>query len=142
MTKTIMEKALALAVKVHTGQKDKGGKEYILHPLRLMSQMETEEEQIVALLHDVVEDSSMTIKQLAKKGFDKKVLKAVKKLTFAGGKHEYDSYIAAIRKNPIARKVKLADLKDNLDLTRIENTTTKDLKRIEKYLRAYQILKE
>jgi len=131
-----LEKALAIAVKGHMGQKDKAGRPYILHPLRVMSQMSTEETMIVAVLHDLVEDTEWTIEALRLEGFSEEIIEAVDTLTHQE-QDSYEEYIQRIKANPLALKVKLADLKDNLDITRISKLTEKDLKRIEKYHQAW-----
>lgn len=140
MTKRILiEQAISIALKAHKGKLDKGGNPYILHPLRVMYCMDTPEEKIVALLHDVVEDSGFTIQQLKEKGFPEKVLKAVALLTKTENQ-EYENYISAIRKNPLATKVKLADLRDNMNLTRLKKITQEDKQRMKKYKGAYKLL--
>lgn len=134
-----IERALMVALAAHRGQVDKAGAPYILHPLRLMAQMETEAEQLTALLHDVVEDSDYTLDDLRVEGMPDDVLAALKLLTHRKGE-AYDVYIRRINGNPLARKVKLADLADNMRLERIPNPMPKDLERLEKYRRAQEIL--
>lgn len=136
---TLIEKAIAMALTAHEGKLDKGGNAYILHPLRIMNAMETDEEKQVALLHDVVEDSNITIQQLKENGFPAKVLKAVVLLTKTENQ-DYEKYIAAIKKNPLATKVKLADLKDNMNLTRLKKITEAAKVRMKKYKAAYKFL--
>lgn len=136
---TLIEQAISIALTAHAGKLDKGGNVYILHPLRLMNAMNTPEEKIVALLHDVVEDSNITIPQLKEKGFPGKILKAVAVLTKTENQ-PYENYIAAIKKNPLATKVKLADLKDNMNLTRLKEITEADKLRMKKYKAAYNLL--
>ena len=131
-------KAIKIAFDAHMGQVDKAGVPYILHPIHLAEQMETEEECIVALLHDTVEDTDITFEQLEKE-FSKTVIDALRLLTHE--KHvEYMEYVKKIKDNPIARKVKLADLHHNSDITRLLEVTSKDLKRIEKYKKAINFL--
>ena len=133
-------KAIKIAFDAHMGQVDKAGVPYILHPIHLAEQMETEEECIVALLHDTVEDTDVTFEQLEKE-FSKTVIDALKLLTHDKNV-EYMEYVKKIKDNPIARKVKLADLYHNSDLTRLLEVTPKDLKRIEKYKKAINFLSE
>jgi len=135
----LLEQAIYIALQAHKGKADKGGSPYILHPLRLMLVMETTEEKIVAVLHDVIEDSSFTIQKLKQEGFSKKVLDAVSLLTKTENQN-YENYISAIKKNPLATKVKLADLKDNMDLSRLKKIVEEDLIRIKKYKSAVKQL--
>jgi len=135
----LLEQAIYIALQAHKGKADKGGCPYILHPLRLMLAMETTEEKIVAVLHDVIEDSSFTIQKLKQEGFSKKVLDAVSLLTKTENQN-YENYISAIKKNPLATKVKLADLKDNMDKSRLQKITEEDLIRIKKYKSAIKQL--
>lgn len=137
-TKTTLH-ALSIAKAAHAGQKDKAGKPYIEHPLHIANLMSTEEEACVALLHDVVEDSDWTIDDLAKEGFSKEVLNAVEALTH-DNEVAYFDYIASIRENPLAVKIKIADLRHNSDISRIPQPTEKDFKRIVKYTKALGML--
>ena len=130
-----LEQAIELAVKHHKGQYDKGGKPYILHPLRLMMSVDTDDEKIVAVMHDLVEDTHITIAYLRSAGFSEKVLSALDCVTNRDNE-DYESFIERIAQNPLATKVKLADLEDNMDLSRISEPSKKDYKRIEKYKRA------
>ncbi len=132
-------RAVAIAAEAHQLQTDKAGAPYILHPLRVMQRMNTETEQIAAVLHDVVEDSAWTIEQLRAEGFSEEVLAAIDCLTTHEGE-SYDEFILRASSNPLARKVKLADLEDNLDLRRLGKLTEKDLQRIQKYHRVWQSL--
>lgn len=134
-----LEKAIKIALKAHENQLDKGGKIYILHPLRLMVQMPTEELQIIAVLHDVVEDSDVTLEYLAKEGFTAEVIEALRTLTKKENE-PYGDFIQRIKENPLAAKVKIADLKDNSNTERIQNPTEKDLERVEKYKKAIEFL--
>lgn len=132
-------KAYMIANKAHKGQVDKAGEPYILHPLYVMSKMHTEEEAIVAILHDVIEDTDCTLDDLRKAGFSENVLESLRLLTH-DPKEQYMNYIMKIKDNPIARNVKIADLKHNMDLTRIPHPAKKDYERVEKYKAALQIL--
>ena len=132
-------KAYMIADRAHKGQVDKAGEPYILHPLYVMSKMHTEEEAIVAILHDVIEDTACTLDDLRKAGFSENVLESLRLLTH-DPKAQYMNYIMKIKDNPIARNVKIADLKHNMDLTRIPHPAKKDYERVEKYKAALQIL--
>jgi (p)ppGpp synthase/HD superfamily hydrolase len=127
-----LEKAIQIALKAHEGQTDKGGNTYVLHPLRLMVQMPTEQLQTIAVLHDVVEDSTYTFEDLAKEGFPEEVLVALRALTKKEGE-QYDNFIQRVKSNPLAIPVKIADMKDNSNLDRIPNPTEKDRERVKKY---------
>ena len=134
-----LERALALAAAAHAGQKDKAKQPYILHPIRVMLNVRTEQERMAALLHDVVEDSDTTFEDLRREGFPEDVIEAVRALTRQDG----ESREAAARRavtNPIARAVKLADVADNMDLGRIPNPTEADFERLEEYKRVREIL--
>lgn len=135
----LLEQAIYIALQAHKGKADKGDNPYILHPLRVMLTMETTEEKIVAVLHDVIEDSGFTIQQLKQNGFSKKVLDAVSLLTKKENQ-SYQDYISVIKKNPLAVKVKLADLKDNMNTKRLKKITEADRERIKKYKAAYKFL--
>ena len=133
------KKALCFCFKAHKKQKDKSGMPYVFHPFHLAEQMEDETTTIVALLHDVVEDTRYTFKHIKKLGFGDEVIDALKLLTHEEGV-EYMEYVKKIKDNPIAKKVKLADLLHNSDITRLDNVDEKALKRREKYLQAIEIL--
>ena len=105
-----LEKAISLATEAHKGQTDKNGAPYILHPLRVMARVKSNTEKIVAVLHDVIEDTDYTIENLRKNGYSKEVLEAIDCLTKRDGE-DYDEYINRSRTNPIASKVKI----DNID---------------------------
>lgn len=135
------KKALKLCFEAHKNQVDKSGMPYVFHPFHLAEQMETEETVIVALLHDVVEDTHYTINDLKNMGFDKAVTDAIALLTHADGV-EYMDYVSLIKENPIAKAVKLADLRHNSDLSRTDVIDEKTLTRREKYLKAIDFLNE
>ena len=137
--KLYLDRAIELAKQHHEGQTDKAGKPYIDHPLRVMNQVESEEEKIVAVLHDIVEDTDISLDDLRSEGFSEEVVSAVECLTKQDGEN-YDSYIERISFNPLAVKIKLADLEDNSDLTRLPEVTDKNLERIEKYDKALEKL--
>lgn len=136
-----LEKAIRIATEVHEGQLDKGGRPYILHCLRIMLAMPTTETQIVAVLHDVLEDSSNSnglVYKLSWEGFSETVIDALKALTRRKGE-SYEDYIKRLAPNSLARTVKLSDLQDNLNLSRIlknRKLTAKDHERSEKYFKA------
>ena len=137
--KLYLDRAIELAKQHHEGQTDKAGKPYIEHPLRVMNQVESEEEKIVAVLHDIVEDTDISLNDLRNEGFSEEVVSAVECLTKQDGEN-YDSYIERISFNKLAVKIKLADLEDNRDLTRLPQVTDKDLERLEKYDKALEKL--
>lgn len=134
MTQTL-ERAIAIAATAHAGQVDKGGAPYILHPLKVMLRMTTLEERIVAVLHDVVEDCEISLDDLRKEGFSEVVLSAIESVTKVSGE-SYEDFVERAAQNPIGRVVKLADLEENSDLSRIASPSWEDLERIEKYRRA------
>ena len=136
-----LERAIEIATKAHLGQTDKGGEPYILHPLRVMLRMTTQEERIAAVLHDAVEDSEWTLDMLSQEGFPPSILHALDALTKRPG----EDRISAARRaavDPLARAVKLADNAENSDLSRIPNPSAKDLERMEQYRRVRQILEQ
>jgi len=137
-----IEKALQIAAKAHEGQKDKEGLPYILHPLRAMMSVQGEEAQIVAILHDVIEDTSVTADDLRHAGFGEKIVAAM--LCVTHRKDEpYADYVVRCKANEVARRVKLADLTDN---SRLDRTILRpqrfdaDVARIRKYLLSYKFL--
>lgn len=134
MTQTL-ERAIVIAATAHAGQVDKGGAPYILHPLKVMLRMTTLEERIVAVLHDVVEDCAISLDDLRKEGFSEEVLTAIQSVTKVPGE-SYEDFVERAAQNPIGRVVKLADLEENSDLSRIASPSWEDLERIEKYRRA------
>ncbi len=134
-----IDRAIQIAVTAHSGQIDKGGEPYILHPLRVMLRMSTEEERITAVLHDVVEDSEFTFESLATEGFSANVVNALEALTKRPGETRIEAAHRAAR-NPLARRVKLADNAENSDLSRIQNPTDKDHERLEQYRQVRKIL--
>ena len=136
-----LEKAIQIAVEAHAGTKDKGGKAYILHPISVMMRVETEEKKIVAILHDVMEDTDWAFDALRKEGFSETVIEALETVTKYSEEENYDDFIQRSLKNDIGRKVKIADLRENLDVTRIGELYPKDIERINKYKRALQTLK-
>ena len=135
----LTNRAMQIAYRAHHGQTDRSGVPYVFHPFHLAEQMETEETTVAALLHDVAEDTELTLDDLRETGIPERVLEALALLT-----HDpavpYLEYVARLKDNEIARAVKLADLKHNSDLTRLNRVGPRDLERVEKYRRAMEIL--
>ncbi len=134
-----LEKAIAIAVEAHRGQKDKNGAAYILHPLRVMARVNSEAEKIAAILHDVVEDTDWTLDRLSNEGFSAEVVQAIDCVTKREGE-SYEDFVRRSAANPVARRVKIADLEDNMDIRRLESVMPKDAERLNKYLRAWHYL--
>lgn len=136
-----LNRAIQLASISHEDQVDKAGTPYILHPLRVMFKMETETEMIAAVFHDIMEDcKEITAYSLEKEGFSKEIVDALIVLN----RHNYanyEEYIHEVAKNPIAKKIKIADIEDNINILRLKHIEDKDLRRIEKYFKAYNYLK-
>ena len=135
-----LESAIQLAAEAHSGQQDKAGKPYILHPIRVMLSVSTTDEQIAAILHDTVEDTDVTYEQLSEAGFSAEIISAVRALTKLDGESRVEAARRAV-KHPIARQVKLADVKDNLDISRIPHLTDKDHARLDEYKLVQEILR-
>ena len=135
-----LERAIQIAVTAHAGVKDRGGKAYILHPLNVMMRVDTDEEKIVAVLHDVVEDADWTFEDLRDEGFSEIIIEALETVTKESENEDYEKFILRSRGNEIGRKVKTADLRENLDVTRIGDLVEKDIQRINKYKRALKTL--
>ena len=133
------KKALAICFNAHKEQTDKSGLPYVFHPFHLAEQMETEDTVVAALLHDVIEDTEYTFEDLRKEGFSEAVIEALILLTHKEGV-EYMDYVKGIKKNPIAKAVKLADLAHNSDLSRLDKVDEKALERREKYIKAREEL--
>ncbi len=131
--------ALSIARKAHEGQLDKAGVDYIEHPIYVASQVDTEEEKAVALLHDVIEDSPVSAEELLQAGLPETVVTAVQVLT-KKKEQDYQTYLETVKKNPLARVVKLADLEHNSDLSRLSSITEKDRERLKKYKKAIDFL--
>lgn len=135
------KKALKLCFEAHKDQTDKAGLPYVFHPFHVAEQMPNEKATIVALLHDVIEDTSYTLQDLRDMGFDEDVLSALALMT-----HDksvlYMDYVARIKENALARTVKLADLRHNSDLTRLDDINEAALARVEKYNAAIRLLSE
>ncbi len=136
-----LERAIEIAANAHSGQVDKAGELYILHPLRVMLSVSSPDERIVAVLHDVIEDSEITAKDLHAEGFSNRIVEAVVTLSKSAGQ-SYEQYIEGVARNPLARVVKLADLEDNSNLSRIPDPTERDYERLEKYRRTRNFIEE
>ena len=139
MKQSQSEKAYEIAKKAHLGQVDKAGEDYIKHPEKVASFVSSDEEKAVAYLHDVIEDTELTLEDLREYGFSEEVLKAVDVITKKKGQ-DYQTYLNSAKENKLARVVKLADLRHNSDLTRLINITEKDVERREKYQQAIDFL--
>lgn len=138
----LINKAIETAAKAHDGQLDKAGQPYIYHPLRVMLYAEGDEKvKCAAVLHDVMEDSPITENYLKKEGFDDEIITALKLLT-RSEEQDYFEYVKNLKSNPIAKAVKLADLKDNMDMSRIKEPKERDFLRLEKYKKAKALLEE
>jgi len=131
--KPTIANAVALAARVHATQRDKAGEPYILHPLRVMFRLADETAQMVGVLHDVLEDDEhLTADDLRADGYDEAVVAALEALTKRDAER-YEDFIGRVALNPLARRVKLADLEDNMDVRRLPALTGKDLERLGKY---------
>ena len=133
------KKALKLSFEAHKDQTDKGGLPYVYHPFHLAEQMKSEEAVVVALLHDVVEDTDRSLDDIRAQGFPESVIDALALLTH-DKETPYFDYVARVKTNPIAREVKLADLEHNADLSRLDKVEEKDKARAEKYRQAVALL--
>jgi len=136
---SMVDLALSIVRQAHEGQLDKAGVAYIEHPIYVANQVDTEEEKAVALLHDVIEDSSVSAEELLQAGLPETVVTAVQVLT-KKKEQDYQTYLETVKKNPLARLVKLADLKHNSDLSRLSSITEKDRERLKKYKKAIDFL--
>ena len=134
-------RAIAIAASAHQDQLDKNGTPYILHPIRMMLKMDSEEQMVATILHDVVEDTEWTLDQLRAEGFSDRIVNLVDLLS-RRDTESYDEFIERIRTDPIAVKVKLADLEDNMDLTRLPEITKKDVSRLQRSHHHWLILRE
>ncbi|QUH21877.1 GTP pyrophosphokinase [Alkaliphilus sp. B6464] len=136
----LLEQAIIIATKAHAGQIDKGGNLYILHPLSIMLKMPDDRSKIVAVLHDIIEDTSITPEDLKNLGFGDDILIPLDYLT----RKKNETYMEFVRRaaqHPVSKLVKMADIENNMDLTRISNPTKKDYDRVKKYEKALKILK-
>lgn len=138
----MLDKALLIATNAHHGQFDKGGNPYILHPLKVMHYLKTDDEELMcmALLHDVIEDTNTTYQDLRDSSISERVIKALQCLTKQRGQ-TYEEYKGAVVSNYDAMRVKMADLRHNTDIRRLKGVTEKDIARIAKYQTFYMELK-
>ena len=135
----LTKQAMKLCFEAHKNQKDKSGMPYVFHPFHLAEQMTDELTTVAALLHDVVEDTGYTFEDLRNMGYPEKVLEALMLLTHDDAT-PYLAYVERLKENPIARAVKLADLRHNSDLSRLDHVDQKALERVEKYKKAIALL--
>ncbi|HOI25946.1 MAG: HD domain-containing protein [Paludibacteraceae bacterium] len=136
----LLKLALNIATKTHNGQTDKSGEPYIEHPIRVSKRCKSEDARIVALLHDTIEDTDVTADYLLKKGFPSYLVDAVLAVTKLKDE-DYMQYIQRASQNKISKEVKIADLQDNMDITRLNYPMTQiDFDRLNKYLKAYKKL--
>ena len=136
-----LQRAIEIAVLAHRGQMQRNGLPYVLHPFTLMLQMDSVTTQIIAVLHDVVEDSDWTLEDLAAEGFSPDIIAALDCLTHRPDER-YEDYIERLILNPLAREVKRADLVDNMNIERIPELSDRDLKRLHRYHKAWRRLQE
>lgn len=136
----MLKKAIEIASEAHKDATDKYGSPYINHVTRVMDLGATNEEKIVGILHDLVEDTPWTFEQLESEGFSPEIIEALKCVTKISEEEDYEEFITRVKINPLAVKVKLNDLTDNLDIKRMPVVLESDLKRLNKYLRAYNEL--
>lgn len=140
MSSNLLEKAVSIATQAHAGQTDKSGKPYILHILRVMMKGKDENEMICGVLHDLVEDTDWTFEQLAEEGFPQHIIQALELVTKKDNE-DYSDFIERISHNDLAIAVKLNDLEDNMDVSRLNKVTEKDAERLSKYINAHRYLK-
>lgn len=135
-----LEEARALAMRAHKDQVDKAGAPYFSHPERVANRCQTDDEKIVAYLHDTIEDTFVSEELLEEMGFPQAIVEAVLAVTRKDGE-SYEDFVARAKKNPIGRQVKIHDLEDNMDITRLPDLNDEDSLRLKKYLKAYHYLK-
>ena len=136
-----LERAIEIAVNAHKGVTDKGGNPYIVHPLRVMMSLKSGNEKIVGVLHDVVEDAEdWDFERLKEEGFSEEVLDGLRSVTKTSEEEDYNEFVQRALTNEIGRAVKIADIRDNLDVTRIGELRQKDMNRLNKYKNALKVL--
>ena len=136
-----LERAIEIAINAHKGVTDKGGNPYIVHPLRVMMSLKSDNKKIVGVLHDVVEDAEdWDFERLQEEGFSKEVLGALRSVTKTSEEEDYNEFVQRALTNEIGRAVKIADIRDNLDVTRIGELRQKDMNRLNKYKNALKVL--
>ena len=131
--------ALKIAIKAHEGQKDKSGREYIMHPIRVAERCKSAKAKIVALLHDTFEDTEVTPAFLKEQGFPDEIVDGILSVTKQEGE-TYEDFVCRAAKNPLGKDVKQADLEDNMDIRRLKEISDEDAERLRKYLSAWQYL--
>ena len=131
--------ALKIAIKAHEGQKDKSGREYIMHPIRVAERCVSAKAKIVALLHDTIEDTEVTPDFLRSQGFPEEIMEGILSVTKQEGE-TYEDFVCRAAKNPLGKDVKQADLEDNMDISRLKEISDEDAERLRKYLSAWQYL--
>ena len=136
----LFERAMQIAIRAHMGQKDKAGRDYVMHPIRVAERCKDPRAKIVALLHDTIEDTPVTAEYLRGEGFPEEIIRGVLSVTKRDDEEEYDDFVARAAENAIGREVKIADLEDNMDIRRLKEINDKDVERLRKYLRAWQYL--
>ncbi|HYW13701.1 MAG TPA: HD domain-containing protein [Longimicrobium sp.] len=134
-----LEEAIGIAAEAHRGQRDRAGAPYILHPLRMMFALQTDAERMAAVLHDVVEDTGWTLDALRERGFPEDVVAAVDHVTRREDEN-YEAFVLRAAAHPVARRVKVADLEDNMDVRRLDTVSADDAERLTKYHRAWRLL--
>lgn len=135
----LYDQALRIAIRAHEGQTDKSGRAYIMHPVRVAMRCKTPKARIAALLHDTLEDTSVTIEELREQGFPEDIIAAVLSVTKREGE-SYESFIRRAADNAIGREVKMADLEDNMDIRRLKEINDEDVNRLRKYLKSWHYL--
>ncbi len=135
----MLNKAFEIAQKAHKHQMDKGGNPYILHLVRVAQRCTFEDEKIVALLHDTIEDTDITAEYLLREGFSQEVVDGILSVT-RQERETYEDFVRRAKKNRLGRVVKIHDLEDNMDITRLKEVTSKDMERLNKYIRSYRYL--
>ena len=136
----LFDRAMQIAIRAHMGQKDKAGRDYVMHPIRVAERCKDPRAKIVALLHDTIEDTPVTAEYLRGEGFPEEIILGVLSVTKRDDEEEYDDFVARAAENAIGREVKIADLEDNMDIRRLKEINDQDVERLRKYLRAWQYL--
>lgn len=137
----LYDKALRIAIRAHEGQKDRSGKEYIMHPIRVSERCVTMQAKIVALLHDTIEDTDITPDDLLSEGFPQTIVDGVLSVTRREDE-TYEEFVRRSEQNAIGKEVKLADLEDNMDIRRLNDITEEDVQRLRKYHKAWRYLQK
>ncbi len=138
----LLAEAIEIATKAHAGQRDKSGMPYIGHVMRVMEAGQTADEKIAGVLHDLIEDTDWTFERLGREGFPEPIVSALRCLTKTSEDEPYEQFIERVKANPLAVKVKINDLTDNMDIRRLDEITDKTKNRLNKYLKAYKQLTE